>query len=1084
MKRTILILIHGLPGTTGRAKLTGHCALVIVFFLAVFILHPASAAAQTTTSTIEGTVKDVHGAVIPGAEVKASGQALASERTAITDAEGVYRLTALPAGTYTLTVSQRGFATSTSQIELTLNRVVTFDVQLQVGSIVGGVANITSDALPLLEPNASATGSTVMPQQIQDLPVNGRNYLDLLQLVPGVAINRQSTGDNANPVLGERSGNNNFFIDGQPNKDTVNGGPAAQFNQETIAEFQVLTTGYKAEFGQASGAIVNVLTRSGGNEFHGVASLFHRNEALDSSNSLTAGAEPPHLRRFDYSLAGGGPIWKDKIFFFGSAERITEDRGIDFAYPVLPPALNQLLRAQENPFDAPRRDRETRAFLKFNQNFGRHQFVQEMNYTNDVIKGSGLGLPSTRSDSGARHLMLGFGDTMLLGDQANPLIVTVRGGYRGEPSGTRPTVPEILGTTRLNAFTVPRPCTTAGTFFAACPLFGDLPVSVFGNANTPSNLNQKYTSLSAHANKLVGDHDVKFGWQFLKTKVDGVLATVVANQTFTTVDDYVNFGPINSGIFLLAEVGGVTPEDNEIHLRNNYNGLFVQDDWKLLKNLTLNLGIRWEHDSEFTSNKNFAPRLGAAWAINPKTVIRGQFGKFYDQFRLGLVSQVPAFGGADQKGLQFLYFPRGLYGSPSTVSSIGYVSGIPGHPCFSHQFTDAQITAGGLNCVRVPGAPAVPMIGVDRLNNVVAAGHAPIPANAVINISNIQQLTGLTPDQYLAAAAAAIGRPNGYFTWGRFGLLTNQIIPEAPRPTAVDSTFETPHTLGFSVGVQHEMTKDMVVELDYHHRKMNNLLGVRLSNLTFQSRVFGRSFDPPGPELPTFGPFYDGKYDAVVASVNKRLSNRYQFGASYTWSRASDNSLGISTFPDDNFIGIVPLVTQGANSNANGSFTATNGRFIPQAGTFHNGPDLDKGPSSLALDEIFQVNGLVDLPWQFQISGIFRAQSGFHFSRFDEASIDHDGNGNFTGIDVLAGRNRFTAPPYVTLDTRFSKRFDLGERVKIQLLLEFFNLLNRQNPAVVQNRADSPLRPTLRPFGTADQVLPGREGQVGLRISF
>ncbi len=128
------------------------------------------------------------------------------------------------------------------------------------------------------------------PQQIEDLPVNGREYLDLLQLVPGVAINRQSSGnvDEANPVLGERGGNNNFFIDGQPNKDTVNGGPAAQFNQETIAEFQVLTTGFKAEFGQASGAIINVITKSGGNGFHGVGSLFHRNEAFDSSNSLDA----------------------------------------------------------------------------------------------------------------------------------------------------------------------------------------------------------------------------------------------------------------------------------------------------------------------------------------------------------------------------------------------------------------------------------------------------------------------------------------------------------------------------------------------------------------------------------------------------------------------------------------------------------------------------------------------------------------------------------------------------------------------------------------------------------------------------
>ena len=164
----------------------------------------------------------------------------------------------------------------------------------------------------------------------------------------------------------------------------------------------------------------------------------------------------------------------------------------------------------------------------------------------------------------------------------------------------------------------------------------------FGNANTASILDQKYTSLSANANKLVGDHDLKFGWQYLRTKVDGVDSSVLTNQVFATVDDYVNLGPVNSGIFLLLETGGSTPEAREIHLRNNYNGLYVQDDWKLRKNLTLNLGIRWEHDSEFTSNSNFAPRLGVAWALNPKTVIRAQFGKFYDQFRLGLVSQVPA----------------------------------------------------------------------------------------------------------------------------------------------------------------------------------------------------------------------------------------------------------------------------------------------------------------------------------------------------------------------------------------------------------------------------------------------------------
>jgi hypothetical protein len=357
-------------------------------------------------------------------------------------------------------------------------------------------------------------------------------------------------------------------------------------------------------------------------------------------------------------------------------------------------------------------------------------------------------------------------------------------------------------------------------------------------------------------------------------------------------------------------------------------------------------------------------------------------------------------------------------------------------------------------------------------------------------------LTGLTPDQYLVQAAAAIGQPNGYFEWGQFGVLNNPIIPPQALPTSVDSTFKTPHTLSFSVGVQREISKDMVIEADYFHREMKNLLGVRLSNLSFASRVdgIGRSFDPPNEmgEISTYGPFFEGRYDALVVSFNKRLSHRYQLGASYTYAKATDNSRGIFTYPTDNFIGIAPVVVEPCpdenpctqQTNANGSFISRNGNFVAEAGTFVNGPDLDKGPSSLALDHIFQVNGLVNLPWQFQISGIFRAQSGFHFSRFDEESRDPDGNGNFNGIDFTAGRNAFTAPAYVTLDMRFSKQFDIGERVKLQLLVEFFNLLNRQNPAVIQNRADSPERPNLRPFGSADQVLPGREGQVGIRISF
>jgi hypothetical protein len=663
-----LVDLWGAAGKAARGRYLSSL-MILSMTLVCFGLLTTASIAQTTTATLEGVVTDANGAVVAGATIKVTSPVLASERSVTTNEGGFYRIAALPAGTYTVTVSGKGFGDKTLTVELTLNRVAALDVQMAVGQ-VGGTVEVT-DVLPVLEPNASSTGTTVTPKQIQDLPVNGRDYLDLMQIVPGVVLNRrQPDGDNANPVLGERSGNNNFYIDGQPNKDTVNGGPASQFNQESISEFQVLTTGFKAEFGQASGAIVNVVTRSGGNKFHGVGSFFHRNDAFDSSNSLTPGADAPQLTRYDYSLALGGPIVKDKVFFFGSSERITEDRNIDFVFPELGSSasatqVENKLHAQEDPLDGPRQYRDLRHFLKFNENLGRHQLVQEFNYTNGNVHASGFGLPSTRSRSGERHLILGFGDTMLLGDQANPWIVTLRGGYRGEPSDDGPEHPQFTGSTSLSSFTAQ----------GCCLISGNLPTATYGRLARAARLDQEYTSFSANANRILGDHDLKFGWTYLKTKVDGVDPFSAQYQLFATVDDFANFQPLESGIYLFAATGGVTPEAREIHLRNSYNALYFQDDWRIAKNLTVNLGIRWDHDSEFSDNSNFSPRLGVAWSVNPKTVIRAHYGKFYDNFRLGLVSLVPGFGGADRRIFQDLYFPRGLYGSPSYVSSIAFLSG-------------------------------------------------------------------------------------------------------------------------------------------------------------------------------------------------------------------------------------------------------------------------------------------------------------------------------------------------------------------------------------------------------------------------
>jgi outer membrane receptor protein involved in Fe transport len=1057
-------------------------SILLVFFL---LLGASSTGAQTTTSTIGGTVTDASGAVVPGAEITVSGTTLAAARSATTDASGVYRLTALPAGIYTLTVSARGFARRTlPDLEVTINRVVIVDVALQPE----GVEEVIEVSTPLVDVTTSETGATITPRQISELPVNGRNYLDLLQLVPGVAINRQvdPDSDRANPVLGERSGNNNFLIDGMPNKDTVNGGPAQQFTQESIAEFQVLTNGYKAEFGQASGAVVNVITKSGSNVYHGIGSLFIRDDALDASNSLDeTRTEPLPLSRYTYGASGGGPVVRDKVFFFGSAGRIDEDRQLDFKYPDTGSAeVNQLLRAQEAPFDVPTKTAETRAFVKFDEQVGPHQLTQQINYTDSELRNflplsSSNSLPSARNDTDASRLLLGFGDTALLGNQANPYVLSLRAAFRNEDSDTRPSQTTLTGSTAYNPYD--SRCTPA-----TCQIFGNLPTASFGNLRTPNFLEQQYTSFNASINKLFGSHDLKFGVNFLRTEADGVEARLQQNQLFATTDDFARFGAATAGVYLLADAGGLTPRDDEIHLRNNYTGLFVQDDWKLFDNLTLNLGLRWDYDSEFEATDNYAPRVGASWSITPKTVARANFGIYYDQFRLGLARNVPAFGGTDQRNVQYLVFPRGFYGSPSFVSSIALLSGLPGG-CFANNLfgnpTDAQIAAAGTRC---PLSPALPFIGVDRLNNVVAAGRSPIPANTVITADNVQSLTGLTPQQYADQASTAIGQPTGYFVFGPTGLLTNVIIPAQPRPTAVADSFDTPHTLGFNVGVQHELADDMAIAVDYFHRDIRNLLGLRSANIAFESRVLGRRFLPPFTQGPirTFGPFYEGTYDAVIVDFRKRFGHGFTLGASYTYADAVDNSLGIDSSPSDSFIGTVPAVTEPSTgrSNTNGAFTRANGTLVQEAGTFLNGPDRDKGPSDLAIDHVFQANGLVQLPYDILVSGIFRAQSGFHFSRQPAAGVlvDPDGDSSVNAIDVDAGRNAFTSPPFVNLDMRFSKRFRLGGRVTAEGLIEFFNVFNRQNPAAVGRRTDVPLEP----FAESIQVLRGREGQIGFRIEF
>ncbi len=1050
---------------TGRLRLV----LLVSAILVALALTPSLGA--QTTANVTGVVNDPTGARIPGATVQVEGKETGITRSAITDDRGVYNIAALPAGTYRMTVTRQGFATEVvSDLILTLNRTVTLDVTLKIGSATEKIE--VSGDVPLIDTTTPATGLTITPEQIRNLPLSGRNYLDLLQIVPGVTINRQADPgtDTAISVLGERGNNTGYLIDGLNNTNQLTGGASAQFNQDTISEFEVITTGYKAEFGHASGGVVNVITRTGGNDVHGLASLFVRNNALDSSNIPGTGV--PSLQRLDYDAALGGKLVRDKVFWFASAERITENQHLNF---IVPPGAPAVVVASENGYDTDAINNETRLFGKLSEIKGRHSITEEVNYTNLHIGNynplsASFSLPSTRTNQGLRALMIGVTDTALVGGQGNPYVLNLYAQFRNEPSSIGPAHPLAGPDTTFYGFTK---YNTGG-------LVGDVAPIEFGSLNTQGTLLQKYGDAGASLTRTFKKHTFKFGYDYLRTQVDGVEQNTQHSQLFATLDDYATYGPTAAGFLIPLTTGGLTPAANNIQLRNNYSGAYLQDDWKPFSKLTVSAGLRWDYDSAFKTGKNFGPRIGFSLETDDKTVVHGSFGVFFDRFRIGLARDIPAFGGADLRIIQPLSYPRLFYGVPTIAPGLFGL-------CLSQTLTDAQLAAGqtaGPAC-----ATKGPVYGVDHLNNVVAAGHAPIPANSVVTQNNIQQLSGLDPTTYLNQAAAAIGKPGGYLFFGPTGAISYLVNPAGNFPVTLDPSFATPYTRSFTLGIQHQFTHDSVFSLDLYHKGIENILGVRQTNLPFAARVTGYR----GSFVNGYGPWFSGTYNAVIGSFEKRYSHRFTFGGSYAFTSENDDARCASLdqgpgqvgacYPTDSFQGTATAVTDPATgqSNASGSFVDTATRnFVPQAGSYYDGAKLDQGPSDFALRHVMQLHGMVQIPYKIQMTGIYRLQSGFRYTQEASRPVDQDGNGNYSGRDLATGRNQFVAPLFSNQDLRIERTFAIGDRIKIEPIFEFFNLFNNANPAAVQLQQST----QNQPFGTVSQRLPGRQGQAALRIEF
>ncbi|HSR70386.1 MAG TPA: carboxypeptidase regulatory-like domain-containing protein, partial [Acidobacteriota bacterium] len=306
----------------------------------------STALAQTPTGTVDGTVRDESGAVIPGAEILLTNKQTNAKRTAITDDEGRFRITNVPSGQYHCEAKLTGFKTTSAEFKLDVAGLQTLNFNMQVGDITETVE--VSGAVQKVNTEEGTLSSVVSGRQVEDLPLNGRNVFQLALLQPGVTagINDGIGGQSDINASGNRTRGNNFSLDGVSNNDPITGGATSVTpNLDSVQEFRIQNNNFSAEFGRNNGAVVNVVTKSGTNEFHGTAYWFHRNNSIDAREYFD-GEDTAPLRQHQAGFTIGGPVIRDKTFFFGAFEGIRTFSGESTQGRFETPELRQLVQQQ------------------------------------------------------------------------------------------------------------------------------------------------------------------------------------------------------------------------------------------------------------------------------------------------------------------------------------------------------------------------------------------------------------------------------------------------------------------------------------------------------------------------------------------------------------------------------------------------------------------------------------------------------------------------------------------------------------------------------------------------------------------
>jgi outer membrane receptor for Fe3+-dicitrate len=588
----------------------------------------APAAAQETISygTIGGRVTDPQGAVVPGATVVARQTQTNVATETITDDQGRFRFTYLRVGPYEVKVHLDGFADVTRAINLTVGSAFDIPVQIAPAGISTSV-QVVADT-PILDTARTQAAATVSQTEMQSLPLNGRNFLDVALVVPGVSpANTSSTQlfaeTSAVPGSGlsvgsQRNFSNNFIVDGLSANDDAAGLSSMPYGVDALDQFQVVTSGGQAELGRALGGYVNVVTRSGTNELHGDAYEFFRDDGLNADNPLLTPPRALPMRQHQYGFSIGGPIRKDRTFYFGNFEQrrlaqsgLTTISGANLAAITARLAMAGYGGAAvtSGVYDSPVHTTNVLAKVEHQLSGGDQLTVRYSEYDANAKNSRGAGGLSAPSASAALDNVdrtIAFGNTTSL-------------------SGS--TVNEARGQFAFSDLKAP----ATDQVGPAVSISG---VASFGtSSSSPTQRVNKLYELVDNLSHQAGAHALKAGVDVIVN--DDTITyprAVRGSYSFSSLENFLQGAYNNAGFTQTFGASTVSQTNPNV-------GVYVQDEWQAAPGVTLNAGLRYDVQwlrTIDTDTDNVSPRVGVAWSPfgSAQTVVRASAGLFYDRLPL------------------------------------------------------------------------------------------------------------------------------------------------------------------------------------------------------------------------------------------------------------------------------------------------------------------------------------------------------------------------------------------------------------------------------------------------------------------